>query len=72
MRSAMLLGLGFQELARQSADKVWLILEKEIEWVERFSSLLELRESVREGPDSRSTRRFFSGGRNRNGRIFDH
>ena len=27
------IGLGFQELARQSADKVGLILEKEIEWV---------------------------------------
>ena len=43
------IGLGFQELARQSADKVGLILEKEIEWVERFSSLPEVREAVREG-----------------------
>ncbi|TKB73180.1 MAG: hypothetical protein E8D46_12075 [Nitrospira sp.] len=43
------IGLGFQELARQSADKVGLILEKEIEWVERLSSLPEIREAVREG-----------------------
>jgi len=43
------IGLGFQELARQSADKVGLILEKEIEWVERLSFLPEVREAVREG-----------------------
>ena len=42
------IGLGFQELARQSADKVGLILDKEVEWVERFSSLPEIREAVRE------------------------
>jgi PAS domain S-box-containing protein len=43
------IGLGFQELARQSAGKVGLILEKEIEWVERLSSLPQVREAVREG-----------------------
>ena len=43
------IGLGFQELARQSADKVGLILEKEIGWVERLSSLPQVREAVREG-----------------------
>ena len=43
------IGLGFQELARQSADKVGLILEKEIEWVERLSSLPQVREAVRDG-----------------------
>jgi PAS domain S-box-containing protein len=43
------IGLGFQELARQSADKVGLILEKEIEWVERLSFLPEVRGAVREG-----------------------
>ena len=43
------IGLGFQELARQSADKVGLILEKEIEWVERLSSLPQIREAVRDG-----------------------
>ena len=43
------IGLGFQELARQSADKVGLILDREIEWVERFSSLQEVRGAVREG-----------------------
>jgi PAS domain S-box-containing protein len=43
------IGLGFQELARQSADKVGLILEKEIEWVERLGSLPQIREAVREG-----------------------
>ncbi len=43
------IGLTFRELARQSADKVALILEKEIEWVERLSALPEVREAVREG-----------------------
>ncbi|MBI5316613.1 MAG: PAS domain S-box protein [Nitrospirae bacterium] len=43
------IGLGFQELARQSADKVGLILDREIEWVERFSSLPEVRGAVQEG-----------------------
>lgn len=43
------IGLGFQELARQSADKVGLILEKEIGWVERLSSLPQVREAVRDG-----------------------
>ncbi|MGH7217010.1 MAG: ATP-binding protein [Nitrospiraceae bacterium] len=43
------IGLGFQELARQSADKVGLILEKEIEWVERLSFLPQVREAVRGG-----------------------
>ena len=43
------IGVGFQELARQSADKVGLILEKEIGWVERLSSLPQVREAVREG-----------------------
>ena len=43
------IGIGFQELARQSADKVGLILEKEVGWVERLSSLPQVREAVREG-----------------------
>ena len=43
------IGVGFQELARQSADKVGLILEKEIGWVERLSTLPQVREAVREG-----------------------
>ncbi|MDE3220642.1 MAG: PAS domain S-box protein [Nitrospirota bacterium] len=43
------IGLGFQELARHSAEKVGLILDNEIEWVERLSSLPEVREAVREG-----------------------
>lgn len=43
------IGLTFQELARQSADKAGLILDKEIEWVERLSALPEVREAVREG-----------------------
>lgn len=43
------IGLTFQELARQSADKVGLILNKEIEWVERLSVLPEVLEAVREG-----------------------
>ncbi|MGH7206181.1 MAG: ATP-binding protein [Nitrospiraceae bacterium] len=43
------IGLYFQELARQGADKVSLVLAKEIEWVERLSSLPEVREAVKEG-----------------------
>ncbi|HKW86892.1 MAG TPA: ATP-binding protein [Nitrospiraceae bacterium] len=43
------IGLYFQELARQGADKVSLVLAKEIEWVERMSSLPEVREAVKEG-----------------------
>lgn len=43
------IGLYFQELARQSADKVGLMLTKEIEWVERRSALPEVRESVKQG-----------------------
>ena len=42
-------GLTFQELARQSADKAALILAKEIEWVERLSALPEVREAVKGG-----------------------
>jgi len=43
------IGLTFQELARQSADKVALILAKEIEWVERLSALPEVRGAVKGG-----------------------
>jgi PAS domain S-box-containing protein len=43
------LGLNFQELARHSADKVGLMLSKEVEWVERLSALPEVREAVEEG-----------------------
>jgi len=42
-------GLYFRELARQSADKVSLVLAKEVEWVERLGGLSEVREAVREG-----------------------
>jgi PAS domain S-box-containing protein len=43
------IGLYFQELARHSADKVGLVLAKEIEWVERLGAIPEVRESVRQG-----------------------
>lgn len=43
------IGLTFQELARQSADKVGLILAKEIEWVERLSALPDVRGAARQG-----------------------
>jgi len=43
------IGLTFQELARQSADNVALILTKEIEWVERLSALREVRLSIKGG-----------------------
>ena len=43
------IGLYFQELALHSADKVGLVLAKEIEWVERLGALPEVRESLRQG-----------------------
>ncbi|MGQ0812680.1 MAG: ATP-binding protein [Nitrospiraceae bacterium] len=43
------IGLTFQELSRQSSDKVGLILAKEIEWVTRLSALPEVRDAVKEG-----------------------
>ncbi|MEW6245123.1 MAG: ATP-binding protein [Nitrospirota bacterium] len=43
------IGLTFQELARQSADKVGLILAKEIEWVERLSALPDVQSAARQG-----------------------
>jgi hypothetical protein len=36
------LGLNFRELARQSADKVGVVLAREIEWVERLGELSSL------------------------------
>jgi len=43
------IGLYFQELARHGADKVALVLAREIEWVERLGAIPEVRESVRQG-----------------------
>lgn len=43
------IGVTFQELAHQSADKTALILTKEIEWVERLSALPEVRGAVKKG-----------------------
>jgi PAS domain S-box-containing protein len=43
------IGVTFQELAHQSADKTALILAKEIEWVERLSALPEVRGAVKKG-----------------------
>lgn len=42
-------GVTFQELARQSADHVGLLLSKEIEWVEQLSRLPMIRAAAREG-----------------------
>lgn len=39
-------GMTFQELARQSADKVALLLTKEVEWIQRLGALPEVRDSV--------------------------
>ncbi len=44
-----IIGLHFHELARHSADKVSLMLAKEIEWVERFAALPQVREALHEG-----------------------
>ena len=43
------IGLYFQELALHSADKLSLMLTKEIGWVERFSSLPDVRNAVLRG-----------------------
>lgn len=43
------IGLYFQELARQSADKVGLLLAKEVEWVGRLGVLPQAREAARLG-----------------------
>lgn len=43
------IGVTFQELAHQSADKTALILAKEVEWVERLSTLPEVRGAVKQG-----------------------
>jgi PAS domain S-box-containing protein len=43
------IGLTFLELAHQSADKVGLILEKEVEWVERLASTTEVVDAVTAG-----------------------
>lgn len=39
-------GITFQEIARQSADKTALLLAKEIEWMQRLSALPDIRASV--------------------------
>ncbi|MBI4000649.1 MAG: PAS domain S-box protein [Nitrospira defluvii] len=39
-------GITFQEIARQSADKVALLLAKEIEWMQRLSALPDIRASM--------------------------
>ena len=39
-------GITFQEIARQSADKAALLLAKELEWLQRLSALPEIRSSV--------------------------
>ena len=39
-------GITFQEIARQSADKTALLLAKEIEWMRRLSALPDIRASV--------------------------
>ncbi|MDF0645193.1 MAG: ATP-binding protein [Nitrospira sp.] len=43
------IGLTFLELAHQSADKVGLILEKEVEWVERLASTTDVVDAVTSG-----------------------
>jgi PAS domain S-box-containing protein len=43
------IGLTFQELAHQSADKIGLLLDKEVEWVERLGSMPEVVEAIEAG-----------------------
>jgi PAS domain S-box-containing protein len=40
------IGIAFQEIARQSADKAALLLVNEIEWMQRLSDLPDIRTSV--------------------------
>jgi PAS domain S-box-containing protein len=42
-------GVTFQELARQSAENVGLLLTREVEWVEQLSALPMVRAAAREG-----------------------
>lgn len=42
-------GVTFQELARQSAENVGLLLTKEVEWIEQLSALPMVRAAAREG-----------------------
>jgi PAS domain S-box-containing protein len=42
-------GVTFQELARQSAENVGLLLTKEVEWIERLSALPMVRTAARDG-----------------------
>ena len=42
-------GVTFQELARQSAGNVGLLLTKEIEWIERLGGLPTIRSAARDG-----------------------
>ncbi len=41
-----IVGVTFQEIARQSADKTALLLAKEIEWTQRLSALPDVRGGV--------------------------
>ena len=43
------IGLFFQELARHNADKVSLMLAKEVEWIERLSAFPQVRAAMRQG-----------------------
>ncbi len=41
-----MVGITFQEIARQSADKTALLLAKEIEWTQRLSALPDIHASL--------------------------
>jgi PAS domain S-box-containing protein len=40
-------GTAFQELARQSGEKIALLLSKEVDWIQRLAALPQVHESVR-------------------------
>jgi PAS domain S-box-containing protein len=46
-------GTAFQELARQSGEKIALQLSKEVDWIQRLAALPEVRESVRDDSQPR-------------------
>jgi two-component system, NtrC family, sensor kinase len=64
------IGFTFQELARQSADKVGLILDKEVEWVERLGAMPEVVEAVKAGTGLTFDRPAFQRWRNTQLRYF--
>lgn len=63
-------GITFQEIARQSADKAALLLTREIEWVQRLSALPDIRASMEGAPPLAQTAPQFERWREEQHRYF--